>query len=87
MRTLIWQNERRMASFTKSKWGEYDEWGNDISLLRYALSLTPGERLERNYQAARNVIMLRKAGEKYRAEQIVQAQEQKDTEASDPMAI
>ncbi|RYG48681.1 hypothetical protein EON79_03760 [bacterium] len=57
-----------MASSNQNEWGEYDAYGNDLSLLRHALSLTPAERLERNYQAARSVILLRQAGQRSREE-------------------
>ena len=40
--------------------------GIDLDRLRYARSLTPEERLERNRRAAESVILLREAGRRRR---------------------
>ncbi len=48
--------------------GEKTPRGIDLARLRYARSLTPYERLERNRRAAASVILMREAGRKMRAE-------------------
>jgi hypothetical protein len=47
--------------------GEYNEAGVDLSLLRYMLSLSPLERLVRMEQHARDTLTLYEYGRKHRA--------------------
>ena len=48
--------------------GDKTRRGIDRDRLRYARSLTPWERLERNRRAAEGVILLREAGRRMREE-------------------
>ncbi len=52
--------------------------GIDLDRLRYARSLTPEERLERNRRAAESVILLRDAGRRMRAERESNAKSEPD---------
>jgi hypothetical protein len=47
-------------------YGEYDEAGVDLSLLRYMLGLSPLERLVRMEQHARDTQMLYEYGQRHR---------------------
>lgn len=44
----------------RSPYGEQDEWGNDIAMLRANLKLTPEERLRKGQQAAESLTRLLK---------------------------
>lgn len=58
--------------------GEKTPRGIDLARLRYARTLTPFERLERNRRAAASVILMREAGRKMRMAQSLDSSE--DTE-------
>src|SRR5262245_17439509 len=47
-------------------YGEYDENGVDLSLLRYTLSLSPLERLQRMEKHARDTLILMEYGRRHR---------------------
>jgi hypothetical protein len=48
------------------EYGEYDESGVDVSLLRYMLALSPLERLQRMEAHARDTQILLKYGRRHR---------------------
>ena len=50
-------------------YGEYDENGVDVSLLRYMLSLSPLERLQAMDRAARDALILMEYGRRHREAQ------------------
>ena len=47
-------------------YGDYDENGVDLSLLRYMLSLTPRQRLERMQECALQTLKLLEYGRRHR---------------------
>jgi hypothetical protein len=50
-------------------YGEYDENGVDVSLLRYMLSLSPLERVQLMDRAAREALLLMEHGRRHREAQ------------------
>lgn len=50
-------------------YGEYDENGVDVSLLRYMLSLPPLERLKVMEKSARDIRILHECGRRHREAQ------------------
>ncbi len=53
--------------------GEYDENGVDVSLIRYMLSLSPLERVQRMEQHAKECWILYELGRRHREAQSAQA--------------
>jgi hypothetical protein len=54
------------SSAAAGSYGEYDENGVDLSLLRYLLQLSPLERLRRMEQHARDTLILYEYGRRHR---------------------
>ncbi len=54
------------SSSAMPSYGEYDENGVDLSLLRYTLSLTPLQRLIQMEKHARDVLRLNDYGRRHR---------------------
>jgi hypothetical protein len=51
-----------LVSGSAPGFGEQDEFGIDLSLLRENLRLTPAERLRKHYRCAQSLLELRRAG-------------------------
>ncbi len=58
-------------------YGEQDENGTDLSLIRSNLQVSPEERLLRGDRGRFSALQLRKYGEQHRARQLQQGQRQK----------
>jgi hypothetical protein len=58
-------------------YGEQDENGVDLSLIRHALTLTPEQRLLRGDGGRRSALQLRQYGVIHRSNQLRQGQQQK----------
>ncbi len=61
----------------RTDYGEYDENGVDVSLLRYMLQLTPLERLTVMERHARDTQLLYEYGRKHRESQAAKLREEK----------
>ena len=61
-------NRMKVPQERSGEYGEQDENGIDLSLIRRNLRLTPEERLIRGDRARRNFFLLRKYGRRYREE-------------------
>lgn len=55
-----------MNAENQVNWGEQDEYGNDIAMMRYNLTLTPDQRYEQHQKALRFALLCMEAAENAR---------------------
>jgi hypothetical protein len=65
---MVLMEPEKPEDASKPQYGEQDENGIDLSLIRRNLKLTPEERLIRGDKARRNFFLLREYGQRYREE-------------------